>query len=89
MLNFLDPYKRQKKAILELKSNLSLDDNAKEIIQEYIDANEFGIAFEQIVYEINENEIKITSSTYDQINQLAQLMMIPDDNYKFLQIFIH
>lgn len=88
MFNSLNPYRKHKKAIRELLAALTLAQSAKKIIQEYVEAHEYGLAFEHIVYEINENKIIITPAIYDKIYLLAVLMKLPEATYAFLKALI-
>lgn len=47
MLNFSNPYSKQKKSIIDLLNSIILNNDAKATIDEYIEVNEYGLAFDQ------------------------------------------
>jgi hypothetical protein len=75
-------------SIRELLAALPLAHHAATLVQEYVGANEWGLAFEHIVYEISENKIIITPDVYDKIHVLAVLMKLPEETYAFLNALI-
>lgn len=57
-------------------------------IKEYIEFNEFGLAFEQILYELHENSIYISYEYYSEIEKVAKLMEIPENNFVHMKDMI-
>jgi hypothetical protein len=51
------------------------------IVKEYIEYNEFGLAFEHIIYELNENNINISYEYYIELKKVADLMKIDENEY--------
>jgi hypothetical protein len=84
MFNSLNPYSQQKKSIIDLLNSIILNNDAKATIYEYIEVNEYGLAFDQITYELSENELQISKEVYMKIKDLADLMELPKDSYDFL-----
>lgn len=85
MLNIMDPYKKHKHLINQLLSALPFEDHTRKIVAEYMDAGEYGIAFDQIVQDIFEYRISLRAADYRQIDALAQLMKLPEEDYTFLE----
>lgn len=85
MLNVMDPYKKHKNLIDQLLIALPFDDHTRKIVAEYLDAVEYGIAFDQIVHDIFECRISLKAADYRQIEALAQLMKLPQEDYTFLE----
>lgn len=85
MLPIMDPYKKHKHLIAQLLAALSFADPTRKIIAEYLEAGEYGIAFDQIVQDIFEYRIPMKAADYRQIEALAQLMQLPEDEYTFLK----
>ncbi|WP_394677568.1 MafI family immunity protein [uncultured Sphingobacterium sp.] len=72
-------------ALKSLLSNallLGVKMECKLIVDEYIEYNEFGLAFEHIVYELGENDIRITNEFYFDLKKVADLMEINEDEYR-------
>lgn len=85
MLNVMDSYKKHKHLIDQLLIVLPFADQTRKIVAEYLDAGEYGIAFDQIVQDIFEYRISIKAADYRQIETLAQLMQLPEEDYTFLK----
>lgn len=51
------------------------------IVEEYIEYHEFGLAFEHIVYELNENNISINKEYYVEIKKVGDLMKLNESEY--------
>lgn len=84
----INPYRKHKKVIRELLAALPLTHYAATVIQEYVAAHEYGLAWEHIVYEINDNKIIITPAVYGKIHESAKLMKLPEAAYAFLKALI-
>jgi len=72
-------------ALKSLLSNallLGVKMECKLIVEEFIKYNEFGLAFEHIVYELGENDIRITNEFYFDLKKVADLMEINEDEYR-------
>lgn len=85
MFNIPGFYQKHKSLIRQLAASLPFDDNTRKIVREYMDAGEFGIVFDQIVHDIYEYRIPINNTEYSLIEDLAQLMALPEENYTFLK----
>lgn len=70
------------KSLLSNALLLGVKMECKLIVEEYIEYNEFGLAFEHIVYELGENNIRITNEFYFDIKKVADLMEINEDEYR-------
>lgn len=70
------------KSLLSNALLLGVKMECKLIVEEYIEYNEFGLAFEHIVYELGENDIRITNEFYFDIKKVADLMEINEDEYR-------
>ncbi len=70
------------KSLLSNALLLGVKMECKLIVEEYIEYNEFGLAFEHIVYELGENDIRITIEFYFDIKKVADLMEINEDEYR-------
>lgn len=70
------------KSLLSNALLLGVKMECKLIVDEYIEYNEFGLAFEHIVYELYENDIRITNEFYFDIKKVADLMEINEDEYR-------
>ncbi|QQT32031.1 MafI family immunity protein [Sphingobacterium multivorum] len=70
------------KSLLSNALLLGVKMECKLIVEEYIEYNEFGLAFEHIVYELGENSIRITNEFYFDIKKVADLMEINEDEYR-------
>lgn len=88
MFNSLNPYGKQKKSIIDLLNSIILNNDAKATIDEYIEVNEYGLALDQITYELSENELQISKEVYLKIKDLADLMDLSKDSYDFLEKLI-
>lgn len=80
--------KREKKLIKLIESLLNkavsygVSLEGKIIVDEFLEYNEFGLAFEHIVYELTENNIGITSEYYKEIIEVAYFMEINEKEYQ-------
>ncbi len=70
------------KSLLSNALLLGVKMECKLIVEEYIEYNEFGLAFEHIIYELGENDIRITNEFYFDIKKVADLMEINEDEYR-------
>jgi hypothetical protein len=70
------------KSLLSNALLLGVKMECKLIVEEYIEYNEFGLALEHIVYELGENDIRITNEFYFDIKKVADLMEINEDEYR-------
>ncbi|MBR9729644.1 MafI family immunity protein [Shewanella intestini] len=52
---------------------------------EFIDHNEFGVAFELICDQLYENESQISSELIADISRIAKLMQLEDNSWSFLK----
>ena len=81
----MDPYKKHKHLIDQLLTALPFEEHTRKIVAEYLDAGEYGIVFDQIVHDIYEYRISLKATDYRQIEALAQLMKLPEEDYTFLE----
>lgn len=80
-----------KKELNILINELSLNDSIykkHDELKEYIEANEYGIAWDWLIDIIHTNNIQISSENYDKIKEIAQLMKYSEDKYSFLINFV-
>ncbi|WP_312747877.1 MafI family immunity protein [Sphingobacterium multivorum] len=70
------------KSLLSNALPLGVKMECKLIVDEYIEYSEFGLAFEHIVYELVENDIRITNEFYFDVRKVADLMGINEDEYR-------
>lgn len=77
--------KKLKQLIADLLTKLleiRASEECRTIVKEFLEYNEFGLAFEQIVYELNENNIRITSKYYFEIKKVGDLMKLDENEYR-------
>lgn len=67
--------------LLSKAVELGLSREGELIVKEYIDYNEFGLAFEHIIYELNENNINISNEYYFDIKKVADIMNLDKNEY--------
>jgi hypothetical protein len=70
------------KSLLSKAVAFGVSNEGKLIIEEYIEYHEFGLAFEHIVYELNENSISISNEYYNEIKKVSELMKLNESEYK-------
>jgi len=75
-----------KEILIEIKENLTNDEFNS--LEEFLNANEFGICLETIHDFILEKTIKIKSSTFTKIKNCSALMNIEKSIYEDLKPFI-
>lgn len=68
--------------IIEITNNLNLAKKDKQDIDEYLDHNELGLAFEVLCVSIERYKIKISQKNYEMINTLG-IQMEMDNNLWF------
>ncbi len=59
-----------------------VSDEGELIIKEYIEHNEFGLAFQHLIYELNENNINISHGYYIELKNVADFMKIDKNDYR-------
>lgn len=62
-----------------------LSDSDVKNASEFIDHNEFGVAFELICDQLYENESQISSELIADISRIAKLMQLEDNSWSFLK----
>jgi uncharacterized protein YpbB len=75
---------KTKQLLRDLLSKAILFGVSKEaelMVEEYIQYNEFGLAFEQIVYELNENGISINNYFYAEMKNVGDLLKLNENEY--------
>ena len=87
---FLNLFNRRKllslfETVLQSDVAAQLQSQSVSIIREYLKEDEFGLAFDQILYEVFEHDIKITATLYEHIELLANLMEIESAKYEFIR----
>lgn len=68
--------------IIEVTNNLNITKKDKQDIDEYLEHNELGLAFEVLCVSIERDKIKISQKDYEIINTLG-LQMEMDNNLWF------
>lgn len=68
--------------IIEVTNNLNITKKDKQDIDEYLEHNELGLAFEVLCVSIERDKIKISQKDYEIINTLG-LQMKMDNNLWF------
>ena len=68
--------------IIEITNNLNIAKKDKQDIDEYLDHNELGLAFEVLCVSIERYKIKISQKDYESINTLGTQMEM-DSNLWF------
>lgn len=68
--------------IIEIANNLNIAKKDKQDIDEYLDHNELGLAFEVLCISIERYKIKISQKDYEIINALG-IQMEMDNNLWF------
>jgi len=53
--------------------------DGEEIILDYLRHNEWGVAFEHLIYMITETDIELTVSAYEQLVQAGEMMGLPPE----------
>lgn len=91
---FKSDLKREKKitekinVLFQKSIRLGLN-NRIESIEEYINEGEYGIAFNEILYELYENNISFDSTYYNDVESLALLMALEESEYTFMKSLIN
>ncbi|MBC8110367.1 MAG: hypothetical protein H7Y04_04840 [Verrucomicrobia bacterium] len=67
---------------------LGISNEAKLLIEEFIEYNECDLAFDQVLYELHENSIPITLACFYKITEIAGVMKIEEDDYAFIKELI-
>lgn len=83
--------KNNKKKLQELLStllNLRPSDEIKQVVEEYIEYNEYGLAFEHITYELHENGICISNEYFLQLQEMGKALGFDEEEYGFLKKLI-
>lgn len=62
-----------------------LSDSDVKNASEFIEHNEFGVAFELICDQLYENESQISSELIGDISRIAKLMQLDDNSWSFLK----
>lgn len=81
--------RKKENMIIQLLKNLlsnalilGVKGECKLIVDEYIEFNEFGLAFEHIVYELHESNIRIPNELYFDFKNVADLMELNENEYQ-------
>lgn len=73
--------------ILLLAREIGLPDNDIKDISEYIDHNEWGLAFEVLCSSIHQYGFKVSDNQYQKICDLGEKMEMDDDLWKGIHSF--
>jgi hypothetical protein len=79
---------RKIKNLLIAAVTFGVNENASTIVNDYLEYNEFGLAFEHVVYELYENNIMITEEFYKEVVDIGILMKINESEYHYIKELI-
>lgn len=74
--------------MIEIARILKLNDRDIDFALEYMEYNEHGLAFDQIVSQMHEHEIEIDNDIYALIQEIAEMMEMPVEDYCFMRELI-
>lgn len=57
-------------------------------MEEYIEYNEYGLAFEHITYDLHENELSISNEYFLQLQETGKALGFAKEEYVFLKELI-
>ncbi len=80
--------KNKLRGLLSTLLILRNSNEVKKIVEEYIDYNEYGLAFEHITYELHENEISISNEYFLQLQEMGKALGLAEKEYAFLKELI-
>jgi hypothetical protein len=76
------------RSLFQRATEFGISSDGQRIVNEYLEYHEFGLAFDQILYELHEFKIPINSLFYLQIEELATMMDLSKDNYLHMKELI-
>jgi hypothetical protein len=80
--------KRKILSLIEIARILKLNDRDVNFALEYLEHNEQGLAFDQIITQMHEYDIEIGNDVYALIQDIAEMMKIPAKDYYFMRELI-
>lgn len=82
------PIKNKLQEQLRTLLTLKPSDEIKQPVEEYIEYNEYGLAFEHITYELYENEVYISNEYFQQLQEMGKALGFTEKEYAFLKELI-
>lgn len=77
------------KKILNLTEQInSLPEKDKKNVVEFVEHGEWGIALDTLCNQIYEHDLKITKTTYDEIEAVGKMMNMNESTWSFLKKLI-
>ncbi|SDE74094.1 hypothetical protein SAMN05216464_10914 [Mucilaginibacter pineti] len=75
-------------SLIEIARLLKLNDRDINVSLEYMEYNEQGLAFDQIITQMHEYDIEIGNDVYALIQDIADMMQLPAKDYYFMRELI-
>lgn len=77
----------KKEELLEIVEVVRKDLSSEDVLNilEFIDNNEWGVAFETLCTQIDENEIPITKEFFHRLEDYAKKIKLNDSTFNFLK----
>jgi hypothetical protein len=82
---FLDGSSKRGVGALLNAVDLLLPNRDHAIAKDFLDHNEWGLAFEHVCTQLYEHEVTIDQTLYDEINRLGVAMKLDDSGWLFLK----
>lgn len=83
-----NPIKNKLQELLSKLLILKPSGEIKQIVEEYIEYKEYGLAFEHITYELHENELSISNEYFLQLHETGKALGFAEEEYAFLKELI-